>query len=41
MYLEYKNAGTPIKDWKASEYADKIKELESYQQNKGIHTDGF
>ena len=40
MFLEYKNAGTPIKDWKVSEYTAKIKELESYQQRKGVHTDG-
>lgn len=31
-YFIYKKSDVPIKDWKASEYAEKIKALSSYQQ---------
>lgn len=31
-YFLYKNSDVPVKDWKKSEYADKIKLLTSYQQ---------
>lgn len=36
MYWEYKN-GDPLKDWKASEYADKIRELKVYQERDVKH----
>ena len=31
-YQAYRESKTPLKDWKASEYADKIRSLKSYQQ---------